>query len=69
MVANPAMLTLSKFVCPSTSISALISKLPPKVDMPVTFKDTAVVDVDTSDPSRYLLVPVPTLPFVSTLTS
>ena len=28
IVATPAILTLSKFVCPSTSISPLISKLP-----------------------------------------
>ena len=47
MVVKPAMLTLSKFVCPSTSKSPLISTVTAVVT-PVTFNDVAVVDVDTS---------------------
>ena len=35
-VTTPATLTLSKFVCPSTSMSALISTAPLNVEIPDT---------------------------------
>ena len=38
IVVKPEILTLSKFVCPSTSISAFISIFPLKVDIPNTSK-------------------------------
>ena len=53
-VVTPAMLTLSKFVCPSTSKSPLKSTEllaiiePVKVETPATFNEVVVVDVDTS---------------------
>ena len=68
MVVKPAMLTLSKFVCPSTSKSPLISTVTAVVT-PVTFNDVADVDVQTKAPKLYLSVPVPTTPFVSLLTN
>ena len=70
-VETPATLKLSKLVCPSTSISALISKLPPKVETPVTLNDFVVEELDTListasiGPTLYLSVPVPTTPFNS----
>ena len=74
-VVTPAIDTLSKFVCPSTSISALMSKLPPKVETPVTLNDFVVEELDTFistasiGQTSYLSVPVPTTPFNSLLTN
>ena len=67
-VVTPAMLTLSKFVCPSTSISPFTSKVTTVVT-PVTLKDVAVDDTDTKLPILYVSVPVPTTPFTSLLTN
>ena len=67
-VETPATLTLSKFVCPSTSISPFTSKVTTVVT-PVTLKDVAVDDTDTKLPILYVSVPVPTTPFTSLLTN
>ena len=42
-VVTPAMLTLSKFVCPSTSKSPFASILPVNVDIPFTFKLRVII--------------------------
>ena len=55
----PATLTLSKFVCPSTSKSPFTSRVTVVVT-PETFNDVAVEDVETKLSILYVSVPVPT---------
>ena len=60
-VVTPAILTLSKFVCPSTSKSAFKSIAPANVDTPATFTLSKFVCPSTSiSPVSYTHLTLPT---------